>query len=105
MPDGDNNNRDIIMLPDSLFVNAITIEADIFPLMEIMINLADENLMDQLNAVKGKYWDEDLRVTFNNLFEGCATNEEKADFTIDTNDSATCLFYCGQLYIPNKPGL
>ena len=105
IPDGDNDNRNIVMLPDSLFVNAINIEADMFPLMEIMINLADEDLMDWLNAVEGKYWDEDLCITFNNLFEGSATNEEKADFTINTNDSATRLFYQGRLYIPNEPGL
>ena len=46
---GNNDNMDITMLSDSLFVNTINDDTDTFPFLDLFINIIDETLQDQLN--------------------------------------------------------
>jgi hypothetical protein len=107
IPEGDDDNEDIIMLPDALFVKSINTDPDTFPILETLINLVDTALMYHLNDDERDDWDQDLADLFNRLVDGSATDNEYADFSFETDASSKPkhLFYQKRLYIPNKDGL
>jgi hypothetical protein len=84
-PDEDNDNKDIIMLPDDMFVNLI--DAD----LQRKIAISDDLDGDAAEALK--------------LFlEKAPTSMTKGleDWTIDQTDGRNILFYKGKNYIPRN---
>lgn len=108
IPEGDNDNNDIILLPDALFVKVIN---DELPLLDIFINLVDTAIQYQLNDAERKHWELDMIKIFDKLVTGTQSERDAMpDWTFEikhTEDQVplSLLYYQGQLYIPNKTNL
>jgi hypothetical protein len=100
IPEGDDDNEDIIMLPDALFVKSINTDPNTFPILETLINLVDTALMYHLNTAQHRNWDPDLADLFDRLVDRSASVQEYADFTFECDDfnKDKHLFYNNNLY-------
>jgi hypothetical protein len=88
IPDKDHDNKDIILLPDNLFINLIDTE-----LQQKIANSTDLDI-DAANALKAL------------LGQGpIAMQRDLEDWQIDVFDNINILFYQGKNYIPKDAEL
>ena len=87
-PEEDNDNQDIVMLPDDMFLNLIDLE------LQRKIAISDDLDGNAAEALKL-------------LLEGAPTSMTAGlnDWTIDKTDGRNILFYKGKNYIPRNTEL